>query len=85
MKLRIKAQPNASRNEIVGFLGDELKIRVNALPESGKANRAIEELLARQLGLKKTQVKIISGLNKPRKVIEITGIIELQLREKLNL
>jgi len=85
MKLRIKAQPNASRNEIVGFLGDELKIRVNALPESGKANRAIEELLARQLGLKKTQVKIISGLNKPRKVIEITGITELQLREKLNL
>ncbi len=85
MKLRIKAQPNASRNEIVGFLGDELKIRVNALPESGKANRAIEELLARQLGLKKTQVKIISGLNKPHKVIEITGITELQFREKLNL
>ena len=85
MKLRIKAQPNASRNEIVGFLGDELKIRVNALPESGKANRAIEELLARQLGLKKTQVKIISGLSKPHKVIEITGITELQFREKLNL
>jgi uncharacterized protein len=85
MKIRIKAQPNASKNEIIGFMGDELKIRVSAPPESGKANKAIESLLAQKLGVKKSQIRIVSGLANTHKVIEISNLNEEQLKEKLRL
>jgi len=85
MKIKIKAQPNASKNEIIGLMGDELKIRISAPPESGKANKAIESLLAQKLGLKKSQVKIVSGLANPHKLVEISDLNEEQLKEKLHL
>ena len=85
MKIKIKARPNASRNEIVGFMGDALKIRVNAPAESGQANKAIESLLAQKLELGKSQVRIISGLTKPNKIVEITGISETLFKERLAL
>lgn len=83
MKIKIKAQPNASQNEIAGFMGDALKIRVNATPQSGKANKAIENLLVQKLALKKSQVRIVSGLTHPHKIVEITGMSENQFKEKL--
>jgi uncharacterized protein (TIGR00251 family) len=85
MRLKVKAQANASSNEIVGLMGDELKIRVSAAPESGKANRAIEALLADRLGLKKQDVCISSGFSSVHKTVEIGGINEAVLKQKLNL
>ncbi|MGI9178416.1 MAG: DUF167 domain-containing protein, partial [Pirellulales bacterium] len=40
-RLRVKIVPGSSRNEIVGWLGDALKIKVTAPPEKGKANDAV--------------------------------------------
>lgn len=50
VELRLKAVPGASRSAVAGVLGDRLKVRIAAAPEGGRANRAIEELLAGSTG-----------------------------------
>ncbi|HSD71700.1 MAG TPA: DUF167 domain-containing protein, partial [Thermoanaerobaculia bacterium] len=50
LELRIKVVPGTSRSEIVGALGDRLKVRVAAPPERGKANDALVALLREWLG-----------------------------------
>jgi uncharacterized protein (TIGR00251 family) len=74
MKLQIKAVPGASRDEIVGMIGDAVKIRVTAPPERGQANAAIERLIADTLHIAYSAVRIISGHTSPRKVMEIHGV-----------
>lgn len=71
--IRIKAVPGASRDAVAGMLGDRIKIRVSAPPEGGKANKAIESLIARELGVKPSQVAVVAGTTHPEKTIRVTG------------
>lgn len=70
---RVRVQPGASRNEIVGVQQDELKIRISAPPVKGKANRALVQFLAEQLEVRRSQVEILSGHATRRKTIHIIG------------
>ncbi|HVS26885.1 MAG TPA: DUF167 domain-containing protein [Burkholderiales bacterium] len=83
MKLKIKVVPKSSRNAVAGWMGDTLKICVSAAPEQGKANFAVREVLAEALDLPKDQVLIASGHASPRKVVEIAGISEAEVRQRL--
>ena len=71
MQLKLKVVPGASRDQIAGWLGDRLKIRVNAPAESGKANTAVIKLLASALKIPRRDITITSGSASPRKTIEI--------------
>jgi uncharacterized protein (TIGR00251 family) len=82
-RLKVKAVPGASRTEIVGRLGEALKIRVAAPPEGGKANREILELLAERLGLPAAAVSLVSGGTSPAKVVELRGITAEQAWARL--
>ncbi len=73
-RLKVKAVPGASRTEIVGRLGEALKIRVAAPPEGGKANREILDLLAERLGMPAASVTLVSGAASPAKVVTLRGI-----------
>ncbi len=59
--LPVKANPGARENAIRGAHDGQLKISVTAAPEKGKANKAIIEVLARALKLKRGQFKLIAG------------------------
>lgn len=59
--LVIKVQPRASKDEIVGLQGDSLKIRITAPPVDGKANEHLCKYLAKQFGVAKSQVHLLSG------------------------
>ena len=85
MKCRLEAKivPGSSRTEVVGWLGDSLKIKVAAPPEKGKANQAVIKLLARKLALDEESITIVSGSVSQRKVIEIQGITQQQLSDAL--
>jgi uncharacterized protein YggU (UPF0235/DUF167 family) len=84
MQLRIKVVPGA-RQESVEWLGDLLKVKVRAAPEKGRANAAVEELLAQRLALPATSVRIIAGFSSPLKTVEISSLTDLSsLRQKLN-
>jgi uncharacterized protein (TIGR00251 family) len=77
-ELRVRAQPNASRDAVEG-LGAEasgqryLKVRVRAVPEKGKANAAIEALLANALGVPKSAVSVEKGETRRIKTVRISG------------
>lgn len=56
--LNVKVQPGAGRNEIAGMWQGMLKIKVNAQPEKGKANKQCIELLANKLGIAKNKIQM---------------------------
>jgi uncharacterized protein (TIGR00251 family) len=85
VRLHIKAQANTSKDEIVGYLGNALKIRVKAVPDKGMANKSIQALLAQKLNLTKAAIQLISGHNQAHKVFEISGINEQKLSQLLEL
>ncbi len=60
-RLRVRVQPKSSKNEVVGYRGDTLRLRVTAPPEGGRANEAVISLLADALDLPKSQVEIVRG------------------------
>ena len=83
MKLKIKVVPKSSRNSVVGWVGDTLKVCVNAAPEKGKANLAAQELLAAALGLPKDKVRVVSGLTSARKLVDIGELSEAEIKQRL--
>ena len=73
LRLKVKVVPKASRSEIAGaFAGQEVKIRVQAPPERGKANSELKKLLAREFGVGVRQVEILAGENSSRKQVRIS-------------
>ena len=83
MKVAVKVVPGASRDAIAGWLGEVLKVRVSAPPEKGRANKAVEELLATRLNLPSRRVKVVSGMTSPHKVVEIEDLPDVDLRALL--
>ncbi len=71
---QVKIVASSSRTAVAGRLDGMLKIKVAAPPEKGKANQAIIKFLAKELGVKKRQVVIASGLTSTIKQIRITDI-----------
>ena len=84
VRISVKVVPSASRDGIAGWLGDELKIRVSAPPEKGKANKAVEMVLAKALGLSSKEVSVVAGKTNPRKTVELMGIDEKVLYQQLS-
>jgi uncharacterized protein (TIGR00251 family) len=81
--LAIKAIPNAPRNEIVGWLGDALKVKVHAPPVEGRANEVLREFIAGQLGLPARAVQVLRGELSRHKVVRIDGLTAHELKARL--
>jgi uncharacterized protein (TIGR00251 family) len=79
----VKVVPGASRNRVVGRYGDAIKVQVAAAPERGKANDAVIRLLAETLGIKPSQIELLSGQTQPRKTFQITGLEQAQVDARL--
>lgn len=74
VRIAVKAVPGASKDAIAGALGNRLKVRVAAPPEGGKANKAIEALIAGACGLPARNAQVISGHTRAEKTVELQGI-----------
>ena len=83
LSISVKAIPRATRDEIVGWFGDALRVRVAAPPQDGRANAALEALLAATLGLRKSAVRVAAGHGSARKRVEIDGIDRAELERRL--
>lgn len=72
-----KILPRSSKNEIAGIEGGIVKIRVTAPPVEGMANRAVIELISKELKIPKKDIEIISGDKSKNKRIRVYGISDL--------
>src|SRR6478672_10916282 len=81
--LAIKAIPNAPRTEVIGWLGDALKVKVHAPPVEGRANEALCEFLAATLGLPRRAVTLLRGETSRQKVVRIEGLTCDQVKAQL--
>jgi uncharacterized protein (TIGR00251 family) len=81
--LAIKAVPNAPRSEVIGWLGDALKIKVHAPALDGRANDALCEFLADELGLPKRAVTLLQGDKSRQKLLRIAGLTLAEVKTKL--
>jgi uncharacterized protein (TIGR00251 family) len=69
----VKVVPRRSKSELVGVLEDgSLKVKLAAVPEKGKANEELLEVLARTFGVPRNQVEIVAGETSPRKLVRVT-------------
>ena len=83
--LRVRVQPKASGNEILGFREEILRLRVTAPPEDGKANSAVVHLVAKKLGLSRNQLEIIRGHSSRSKFIRVTSSNVQEIKHRLGL
>ncbi len=82
-RLAVKVVPGSSKNCIAGWLGEVLRIRVMVPPERGKANTAVEKVIAKALGISSDAVNIVKGPTSQRKVVEIRGLPEPEVQSRL--
>ena len=88
VRLSVRLTPNAGRDGVEGVeTGADgeayLKVRVTAVPEKGKANKALIGLLSKLLKISKSSFEIISGDTARKKILRIDGDPE-DIISKLN-
>jgi len=76
MTIRVKVTPNAKANQILGWENDPrsgrvLRLRLQAPPVDGKANKALVEFLAKELGVPRSGVRIGKGATSRLKVVVV--------------
>ena len=74
MELRVRVTARASRDELAGLRDGVLHVRVSAPPVDGKANRGVCKLIARAVGVGKTNVTVVKGERSRDKVVRIDGV-----------
>ena len=82
--LSVKLQPRASKNEICGSLGDELKIKVTAPPVDAAANGALLKLLAEKLDCARGKVELLRGHTARHKTVLLHGFKPGDVLQKLS-
>jgi len=71
--LKVRIQPRASKDEIVGLYGDALKIRIAAPPVDAAANESLIKLLSKTLDIPKSRINLIKGQTSRNKSLFLDG------------
>ena len=81
--LPVKAVPNAPRSEVVGWMGDALKVKVHAPAVEGRANEALCAFVAEYFGLPRRAVSLARGDTSRHKALRIDGLTLDQIRARV--
>ena len=81
--LAIKAVPGASRDEVAGWHGDALKVKIRAPALDGRANDALCAFLADVLALPRRAVALTHGEKSRQKLVRIAGLTTDEVRGRL--
>jgi len=70
----LKVIPNASCDRVLGWVDGVLRVKLQAPPEDGRANRALIALLAKHFGVPKRSITLLSGEKSREKRVRIAGV-----------
>ena len=84
-RLRVRLQPRARADEVVGERDGAVLIRVTAPPVDGKANEALCRLIAKQAGVAPSRVTVVKGHTARDKTLDVDGVDIAALRAALGL
>jgi len=84
-KLWLHVQPKASKTECVGWHGDAVKIRLQAPPVDGAANRELIRFLSKTIGVSRDSIEIVVGPSARRKRVKIEGVSQPDVLTALGL
>jgi uncharacterized protein (TIGR00251 family) len=84
VRILVRVTPRSSRDGLEGMaeLADGravLKVRVRAVPEGGKANAAVAQLIAKTLGVPASTVRVETGETARLKTLLVVGAGEAAL------
>jgi uncharacterized protein (TIGR00251 family) len=83
--LRVRVQPRARRDEVVGERAGAVVVRLAAPPVDGKANAALCAFVAKAAGVPRSRVELVRGATSRDKVVRVIGVAEADLRRALGL
>jgi uncharacterized protein (TIGR00251 family) len=78
----VRVQPRARRDEVAGWDGRTLRVRVTAPPEDGRATRAVAALLARTFAVPVAAVALVSGAASRDKLFRVGALTPAELRAR---
>jgi len=83
-EIRIRVTPRSSRNKIEAAGSGEFKVWVTAPPVDGEANEAVRQLIAKALGIAKSNVSVVGGETSRSKTLRVEGLGLTDVAERLN-
>jgi uncharacterized protein (TIGR00251 family) len=81
--LHVRVKPQARRPGVVGRHGDGIKVAVRAVPERGRANHELLDILAAWLGVAAGDLEIVAGAGSQDKRVRVHGLEEAELRRRV--
>lgn len=81
----VRVVPRSSKEEVAGFSGGVVRIRLTAPPVENRANEALVRFLSRMLDVPRRQVEIVSGGVGRQKIVRVGGVAQGDLLRKLGL
>ena len=82
-RLKVRVIPNARKNMVVSWTGEELRLKIKAPAVEGKANAALIEYLSELTNVPRSRVAIVSGEKGRTKMIEIEAPSPDEVRSRI--
>lgn len=83
VEIPVNVGAGACGDEVIGWVNGVLELKVTALPDGGRANAAVERLLAEIVRVDRHRVRVVRGYASPHKIVEIEGLNEEDLEHYL--
>ncbi len=74
VRFTVRLTPRGGADRVDGVTDGALRVRVAAAAVEGAANEALVRLLARELGVGRSAVRIVAGATTRRKLVAVSGV-----------
>ncbi|MBS3073557.1 DUF167 domain-containing protein [Candidatus Pacearchaeota archaeon] len=74
VKIIVHVVANSAKSEVIMISDNEFKVKVDKVPEKGKANKRLIEILSDYFNISKKDIEILHGQTSSKKLVEIKNV-----------